>query len=263
MRRARVWLLACLACGACIAPNAWACATDDTPNGASQATDGGGGKSGDKAAGADGANAPAPLLDENGNPFPPPRPTAQPFNAEIAATRFAELAMADALMEIALGELVQRQGESPSVKDFGHRMVTNHTAIKLILSKAAKGTGQALPTTLDDDQQQVLERLTALSGAALDHEYLWEETLRQPRTASMYRWQFENCDEKQLKQFAVGTLPIIIVHARLTDELHKKINADEIRIQEKRAEAERKAELARKQAEAEAAAKKPARKFKK
>jgi len=53
------------------------------------------------------------------------------------------------------------------------------------------------------------------------------------------------------------------VHARLTDELHKKINADEIRIQEKRAEAERKAELARKQAEAEAAAKKPARKFKK
>ncbi len=61
--------------------------------------------------------------------------------------------------------------------------------------------------------------------------------------------------------------PIIVVHARVADEVHKKINADEIRVQEKRAEAERKAEQARKQAEAQAAvdaaAKKPQRKFKK
>ena len=222
-----------------------------------------------KAAGADGATAeqPAPLLDENGNPFPPARPTAPAFNAEIASSRFAELAMADALMEIALGELVQRQGESAAARDFGQRMVTNHTAIKLILRKASGNLANNLPTTLDADQQAVLDRLGKLSGAELDHEYLWEETLRQPRSVAMYRWQYENCDDKTLKQFAVGTLPIITVHARVADEVHKKINADEIRVQEKRAEAERKAEQARKQAEAqaaaEAAAKKPQRKFKK
>ncbi len=226
-------------------------------------------KSDDKAVGTDGAGAeqPAPLLDENGNPFPPARPTAPAFNAEIASTRFAELAMADALMEIALGELVQRQGELAAARDFGQRMVTNHTAIKLILRKASGDLASALPTALDADQQLVLDRLSKLSGAELDHEYLWEETLRQPRSVSMYRWQYENCDDKNLKQFAVGTLPIIVVHARVADEVHKKINADEIRVQEKRAEAERKAEQARKQAEAQAAvdaaAKKPQRKFKK
>lgn len=226
-------------------------------------------KSGGATTGANGASAEqaAPLLDENGNPFPPARPTQPVFNAEIASSRFAELAMADALMEIALGELVQRQGESAAARDFAQRMATNHTAIKLILRKASGNLASTLPTALDAEQQDVLDRLSKLSGTELDREYLWEETLRQPRSVAMYRWQYENCDDKTLKQFAVGTLPIIAVHARVADEVHKKINADEIRVQEKRAEAERKAEQARKQAEAqaaaEAAAKKPQRKFKK
>jgi predicted outer membrane protein len=213
------------------------------------------------------APVPPPLLDENGQPFPPARPVAPPFNAEMAATRFAELAMADALLEIELGELVKRAGASPMVKDLGHRMATNHAAIRLILSKAAAGSGAALPQGLDARQQEVVDRLKVLSGPELDREYLWEETLRQPTTMAMYRWQYENCDDPNLKPFAVGTLPIIVVHARVVDEAHRKVNAEEIAVQERRAAAERKAEQERKQAEAqaaaEAAAKKTQRKFRK
>jgi putative membrane protein len=211
--------------------------------------------------------APPPLLDENGNPFPPARPRPADVNAEIAASRFAELAMADALMEIALGELVKGQAESPAVKDLGHRMVTNNNAIKLILSKAAAESGASLPTTLNAEQEALLQRLSALAAADLEREYLWEQTLRQPRSIALYRWQYENCDDKKLKQFAVGTLPIIVVHARVCDEAHKKVNATEIAVQEKRAAAERKLEQERKLAEAQAAvdanAKKSSRKFKK
>jgi hypothetical protein len=113
----------------------------------------------------------------------------------------------------------------------------------------------------------VLQRLSALSAADLDREYLWEESLRQPRSVALYRWQYENCDDRKLKPFAVGTLPIIVVHARVCDEVHRKINAAEIAVQEKRAAAERKLEQERKLAEAQAAvdanAKKSSRKFKK
>ena len=153
-----------------------------------------------------------------------------------AVKNTALLAMADALMEIALGDLVQKQGSSPIVKDLGHRMVADHTAIKLILAKAATGTAATLPTQLDADQQAVLSRLSALSGADLDREYLWEQTIRQPRSVTMYRWQYENCDDKRLKAFAVGTLPIIVVHGRVADEAHKKLNAEEIALQDRRAE---------------------------
>ncbi|MFZ4723242.1 MAG: DUF4142 domain-containing protein [Phycisphaerales bacterium] len=219
-------------------------------------------------AGADGSEqAPPPLLDENGNPFPPARPKAPEVNAEIAASRFAELALADALMEIELGELVKRSGESQAVKDLGHRMVTNNTAIKLILTKAAAESGASLPTELSGEQAAVLQRLSTLAAADLDREYLWEQALRQPRSIALYRWQYENCDDKKLKQFAMGTLPIIVVHARVCDEVHKKVNATEIAVQEKRAAAERKLEQERKLAEAQAAvdanAKKSSRKFKK
>jgi putative membrane protein len=212
----------------------------------------------------DSAPQPAPLLDENGNPFPPARPKPADFNAEITASRFAELAMADALMEMALGELVKERGASQSVKDLGHRLVTNHGAIKLILAKAAAASEVPVPVSLDAEQQAVLARLSALSGAELDREYLWEQTLRQPRTLQMYQWQYENCDDPRLKPFAMGTLPIVVVHARVCDEVHRKVNAEEIRIQDKRAAAERKAQQEREQAEAMAAAqKKASRKFKK
>ena len=210
---------------------------------------------------------PPPLLDENGNPFPPARPKPAEFNAEIAASRFAELAMADTLMELALSDLVARQGESKPVKDLANRLSTNHTAIKLILTKAAAGSTDALPAALSPEQQQVLDRLAAFRGADLDREYLWEQTIRQPRQLAMYRWQYENCDDPKIKQFAVGTLPIIVVHARVCDEVHRKVNVDEIAVQEKRAAAERKLEQERKLAEAQAAvdaaAKKGQRKFKK
>ena len=210
---------------------------------------------------------PKPLLDENGNPFPEPRPKAPDFNAEIAASRFAELAMADVLMELALGQLVKQNGETKTVRDYAHRMVTNHTAIQLILAKAAAASGITLSTELTPEQIQVLERMSAFSGESLDREYLWEQSLRQPRTMAMYRWQYDNCDDEKLKVFVVGTTPIIQVHTRIADELHKKVNAQEIRLLEQRVEAERKAEQERKQAEAQAAAdaaaKKSTRKFKK
>lgn len=207
------------------------------------------------------------LRDEYGNPFPPPRPVPPPFNAEIAATRFAELAMADTLMELALGEIAKQQGGADAVKDLGHRMVTNHTAIRLVLGKAATAADAPVPDALAPEQQAVVERIRALSGADLDREYLWLMVERQPSTLAMYRWQYDNCDAPMLKQFAVGTLPIVAVHARLCDELHKKVNAEEIRLQEKRAEAQRKADAERKAAEAAAAAaetqKKSQRRFKK
>lgn len=207
------------------------------------------------------------LRDEYGNPFPPPRPVPPPFNAEIAATRFAELAMADALMELALGEVAKQQGGTDAVKDLGHRMVTNHTAIRLILSKAAAAADAPVPGALTPEQQAVVDRISALTGPELDREYLWLMVDRQGRTMAMYRWQYDNCDAASLKQFAVGTLPIIAVHARLAEELHKKVNAEEIRLQEKRAEAQRKADAERKAAEAAAAAaetqKKSQRRFKK
>lgn len=207
------------------------------------------------------------LRDEYGNPFPPPRPVPPPFNAEIAATRFAELAMADVLMELALGEIAKRQGGAEAVKDLGHRMVTNHTAIRLILSKAAAAADAPVPDALTPEQQDEVDRIGALSGPDLDREYLWLMVERQPRAMAMYRWQYDNCDAATLKQFAVGTLPIIAVHARIADELHKKVNAEEIRLQERRAEAQRKADAERKAAEAAAAAaetqKKSQRRFKK
>jgi len=213
---------------------------------------------------ADPAAQPAPLLDEDGNPFPPARPVPPPFDPAMPAMRFAELAMADTLMELAISELVERQSESLVVQDLARRLATNHAAIRLILSKAAAGASIKLPTRLDATQRAELDRLSRLSRADLDREYLWLQSVRQPRTLQMYQWQYEDCDDPRLKPFVTGTLPIIVVHARVCDEVHRKVNADEIRVQDKRAAAERKAQQEREQAEAMAAAqKKAARKFKK
>ena len=57
----------------------------------------------------------------------------------------------------------------------------------------------------------------------------------------MFRWQYDNCQDPELKAFAMGTLPIIVTHQRLGEAMHQDINKDEIRAEADRKAAEAKA----------------------
>jgi putative membrane protein len=202
-----------------------------------------------------GAVAGAAILE----PAPPPEDPSMP------ADQFAQAVARSDLQQVALGTLAMQHAQSQDVRDLGQRMSTNHTAIQVIVGKAAAKQSIALPTALDGDDAATVERLGALRGAEFDQAYMMFMAGETARMLALYRWQYDNCTNADLKPFAMQTMPIIAVHARVADELNKVVNKEALRLAAERKAAEAQA-AAQKKAEEEAAAaaaaakKKPTRK---
>jgi putative membrane protein len=159
------------------------------------------------------------------------------------------------LLEIALANLVLAQGETPAVKDFAKRMLTNHTAIQVIVAKVAADTQVELPTALDADDEATVARFAAMNGVALDKAYMAFLAEQHPKTLASYRWQYDNCKDAVVKAFIGGTMPIVGTQQRTAESLNAEVNKEEIRLAAEQKAAEQKAaEEAKAKAAADAAA---------
>ena len=73
--------------------------------------------------------------------------------------------------EVQMGKLATQKG-SPEVKQFGERMVDDHTNLNREIGEMADQIGVMLPKKMNKDDQAEYDRLNALSGDAFDREYL-------------------------------------------------------------------------------------------
>ncbi len=194
-------------------------------------------------------------------------PVAEAVAPDLSMTpeAFVQAVAASDLLEINLGTMAMAQADAQTVKDFGHRMVTNHTAIQVIIGKIAVAQEITLPTEIAADDTSIVTTLEALSGDDFDKAYLAYLADENPKVLAMYRWQYDNCTDPTVKPFAAQTMPIIGTHARLAEALNAEVNKEAIRLAAEQKAAELKAaEEAKAAAAAEAAAaaakKKPAQK---
>jgi putative membrane protein len=76
------------------------------------------------------------------------------------------------LMEVELGRVAAQQASSAAVKQFGQRMVDDHSAANTELMSLATSKGVTLPTALDEKHQEHVTKLSAMSGADFDRAYM-------------------------------------------------------------------------------------------
>src|SRR5437899_6655685 len=76
------------------------------------------------------------------------------------------------MAEVELGKLAQTQGSSDAVKQFGQRMVDDHTKANEELTRIAADKGITLPSGLDAKNQATKDRLSKLSGKDFDRAYM-------------------------------------------------------------------------------------------
>lgn len=163
------------------------------------------------------------------------------------------VAAGDAL-QIELGSLASSRAINPDVRDLAKRMVTNHTAIDVIVRKHAKTKGIALPAEPEAADRAQIDLLQQLEGEAFDKAYMMFLAERAAWVLARFRWQYENATDEDLKPFAVGTTPIMGTHARLSEAANARVNAEELRLAAERKEAERQAAAIKRAQEAADAA---------
>ena len=76
------------------------------------------------------------------------------------------------MAEIELGKMAAEKASSADVKSFAQMMVTQHTQANKDLMAVASGLSVEQPTTLDAKHQALSDRLSKLSGAEFDRQYM-------------------------------------------------------------------------------------------
>jgi putative membrane protein len=116
------------------------------------------------------------------------------------------------MAEIQTGRLAVSQGASESVKQFGQRMIDDHTRTSQQLMQIASAAGFTPPQTLDAKHQAAAAKLARLTGAEFDRAYMKQMVKDHQEAVSLYQRQSTRGTMPDLRAFASATLPALQEH---------------------------------------------------
>jgi putative membrane protein len=123
------------------------------------------------------------------------------------------------LMEVELGRIAAQKGMSESVKQFGQRMVDDHSKANQELMSLASSKGITLPTAIDEKHQKDVTKLSALSGAEFDRAYSKMMLSDHNKDVKEFEKQSMKGMDPDLKAFASKTLPTLQEHLQMAKAL--------------------------------------------
>ena len=124
------------------------------------------------------------------------------------------------LMEVELGHVAAQKGTSDAVKQFGQRMVDDHSKANAELQTLASSKGITLPTALDEKHQKDVTKLSSMSGAEFDRAYSKMMLSDHTKDVAAFEKQSTKGGDPDLKAFASKTLPTLQEHLQLAKALN-------------------------------------------
>lgn len=136
---------------------------------------------------------------------------------------FAKKAAEGGMAEVKLGQLAQERGSNPAVKNFGRRMVQDHSKASDELKSAASKEVE-LPTEMNKSDQATYDRLSKLSGDAFDRAYARDMVRDHTKDVSEFQKEAKNGRDENIKNFAAQTLPTLQSHLDQARQMEEAVN---------------------------------------
>ena len=134
--------------------------------------------------------------------------------------KFMMEAAMGSMEEVELGRLATQRGSSDAVKQFGQRMVDDHSKANEELMQIASTKGVTLPSALDEKHKADVDKMSGLSGAEFDRAYLKEAGVKDHNKAvKLFQNEADKGKDADLKAFAAKTLPTIQEHLRMAQDM--------------------------------------------
>jgi putative membrane protein len=137
--------------------------------------------------------------------------------------KFAMEAAMGGMEEVELGRLAAQKGASDEVRQFGQRMVDDHTKANEDLMQVASGKGMTLPTALDAKHQMDMQKMSALSGDAFDREYVKMMVKDHKKDVGEFQKESARGADADIKGFATRTLPTLQEHLQMIQRIDDKM----------------------------------------
>ena len=149
--------------------------------------------------------------------------TAPTTTNTVSDTDFAKDAAQGGLAEVKLGELAQQKGSSDAVKDFGKRMVEDHTQANDKLKAVASQENMKLPQTLNKHDQKTYDKLSQLSGTEFDRAYARDMVRDHKNDVAAFQQEANGGQDRAVRNFALQTLPTLQDHLKMAQQMEKDV----------------------------------------
>lgn len=139
-----------------------------------------------------------------------------------ADSHFAMDAASGGLTEVALGKMATEKGSSQAVKDFGQKMVDDHTKANDELKSLASSKNMTLPTSPNAKDQAMIDKMSKMSGAAFDKAYIQGMVKDHNTDVMMFTKESTSGTDSDIKAFAAKTLPTLKEHQKMIQDIAAK-----------------------------------------
>ena len=124
-----------------------------------------------------------------------------------------------------LSEVALQRSQHPEVRRLAQRVRDTHLRGYDDLLALAGQAGLETPDSIDLEQRGIKSRLTALSGAAFDREYLAALRLNQQRDIALFRSYAKSGEDPGLKDWATQQLTTLRREQQQTDAVTRELGA--------------------------------------
>ena len=141
------------------------------------------------------------------------------------SNKFATNAAQGGMAEVELGRLATQRAGDVSVREFGARMVADHSRANSELKSIAGQKGIQLPTELSSEQKSEMDKLSKMSGAEFDKEYMSAMLKDHEIDVKDFDTQAREGNDPEIKAFAGKTLPTLQQHLQMAQQAAQKVGA--------------------------------------
>ena len=131
-----------------------------------------------------------------------------------ADRKFMMNAAKGGMMEVHMGQMAEKQGQSAEVKKIGARMVADHTKVNNELMSLAQAKGVKLDTR---------HKMDKMDSANFDQMYLDQMVKDHEKDIAEFQTQAKSGTDPELKSFAAKNLPTLKKHLEMVKAAQGKM----------------------------------------
>jgi len=143
-----------------------------------------------------------------------------------ADASFVQQAASANMMEVQLGQTAQSRASNQAVKQFGLRMVNDHTNLENQLATLATSNGLVLQQKLNSKHQDQVNKLNKLSGQAFDSAYINQMVMDHQEDIANFTTQSRSAKSAAVRSLATNALPVLQQHLSLATQVRSQLGID-------------------------------------
>lgn len=141
----------------------------------------------------------------------------------MTPSSFVSEAAAGGMAEVQLGNLALTRSQNDDVKQIGQQMILDHTKANIELTQLATKKSFTIPTELDSKHKSTVDKLSKLSGAEFDKEYIDDMVKDHEEDIKAFQTQADSGTDPDVKAYAAKTLPILQSHLEMIRGVQSKM----------------------------------------